>query len=129
MPSLFMKLLLPGLTIIVLLTAFLWSPPSIPFSAANVEAFHVETYLRNGSIRSWEEGVWTQALIEIHNPELTVYASEPFPSGQIPSVPNDMLDTVPGLASAAAYIDTGGALLCDGGGTRDILRSPNLSRH
>ncbi|KIW46483.1 uncharacterized protein PV06_02153 [Exophiala oligosperma] len=36
--------------------------------------------------RSWELGTLTQALLELEAPELTVFASNPFPEGQIPPV-------------------------------------------
>lgn len=105
-----------GVALVALIYAFLWLPSEIPFSVADVEAYNSAFYLANGSLRSWEEGVWTQALLELHNPELTVYARDPFPGGYMPRVPHDFLDTVPGLASASRYIDTNGTLLCFGEG-------------
>lgn len=128
MPSLSIRLLLFGLAVVVLFLALLWPSASDPFSATSVEAFHFATYLTNRSVRSWEHGVWTQALLEVHNAELTVFASDPFPNGQVPPVPQDLLESVPGLASAAAYINTSGTLLSDGGGTRDLRGAFNSTR-
>jgi hypothetical protein len=107
-----------GVPVVVLLAALFW-PSSIPepFSAADIEAYQVSKYLTDGTVRSWEEGVWTEALLEVHNPELTVFAKDPFPRGRPPRVPDGPLETVPGLASAARYIQTDGDLLCDGEGT------------
>lgn len=115
MASLWLKAAAAGLAISLCLARFRWpfSPP--PFSAADVEAYHFHKHLANGTLRSWEEGVYTQSLLEIYNPELTVYASNPFPGGQLPSIPQDV-STYPGLARAAAYIDVDGILLCDGEG-------------
>ena len=33
---------------------------------------------------SWEWGTAAEALLELYNPELSVFSSDPFPSGQIP---------------------------------------------
>ncbi|KPI37088.1 uncharacterized protein AB675_3704 [Cyphellophora attinorum] len=105
-----------ALSLCVSLIAWLRSKPSNPFSTADIEPFHISHYLSNNTIRSWEQGVWTQALLEVHNPELTVFATNPFPHGRLPMVPCD-LHSVPGLASAAAYTQVNGTLLCDGGGS------------
>jgi len=34
---------------------------------------------------SWEWGTAAEALLELYNPELSVFGSDPFPNGQIPS--------------------------------------------
>jgi hypothetical protein len=113
--ALTLQLSTAALPLCVILIAWLRSSPSIPFSATSIESFHTTHYLTNRTIRSWEAGAWTQALLEIHNPELTVFATNPFPHGRLPRVPCD-LHRVPGLASAAAYIQVNDTLLCDGGG-------------
>ena len=122
MSSQLLKAAAAGLAVSFLLARLLWPLANVPFSAVDVEAYHFENYLTNSSIRSWEEGVYTQALLELYNPELTVYASNPFPDGQLPSVPDDVGGTIPGLASAAAYIDVDGTLLCDGEGELQCIQ-------
>lgn len=104
------------LPVLFLLAGLFWPTATIPFSATDIEDFHLKHYLINRTIRSWEEGVWTQALLEVHNPELTVFAADPFPHGHVPQIPQDVLSKVPGLAGAATYIQVNGTLLCDGGG-------------
>ena len=50
---------------------------------------------------SWEYGTVAEALIELHNPELSVFAADPFPNARIPR-PN--VDATPGLVYAKRYI-------------------------
>lgn len=100
----------------VLPVALLWPSTGLPYDADRVESFHFKHHLLNSSIRSWEEGVWTEALLEVHNPELTIFSSNPFLGGEMTGVPEDAIDSVAGLASAARYIWTNGTLLCEGEG-------------
>jgi hypothetical protein len=61
---------------------------------------------------SWEYGTLSEALLELFNPELSVFC-DPFPSGHIP-IPN--VDQVPGLLYAKDHISLVGHTLADGEG-------------
>lgn len=63
---------------------------------------------------SWEYGTLSQALLEWHTPELSVYGSDPFPDGKIPSV---SVDDTPSLSYAIDHISTDGDTLVDGDGS------------
>lgn len=68
--------------------------------------------------RSWELGTLTQALLELEAPELTVFASNPFPEGQIPPVVQP--DNVRALKYARSNIWTNHShLLFNGEGEHD----------
>jgi rhamnogalacturonyl hydrolase YesR len=70
---------------------------------------------RSITSRSWEFGTLIEALLEFHNPELTVFGFNPFPGGLIPQV-NDP-SKVGGLAYAKSVIWINGSdLLVDGEG-------------
>src|ERR1700709_1368529 len=53
--------------------------------------------------KSWEHGVFCEALLEIMNPELSVFAPkevDPFPDGEIPKLGKDEVETVAALVWA-----------------------------
>jgi hypothetical protein len=106
-----------GVAVALVSLSWLWQTPRPLFDTDKIEDFHYQHHLRNGSIRSWEEGVYTEALLELHHPELTVFGRTPFPGGHMPSVPSNAIDNVPGLASAARYIRVNETLLCEGEGS------------
>lgn len=85
-------------------------------NATAIEAFHQAQYIDKGLIKSWEEGAHVEALLELHNPELTVFGSSPFPGGLLPALAAQSVEGLPGLASAAAYIWTNGTLLSESEG-------------
>ncbi|KAI1616661.1 family 88 glycosyl hydrolase [Exophiala viscosa] len=66
--------------------------------------------------RSWEFGTLSQALLELRNPELTVFGTQPFPNGYLPEVSEP--DNVDGLRYAQAVIRVNHSdLLIDGEGS------------
>lgn len=52
---------------------------------------------------SWEIGTVAQALLELYNPELTVFGLEPFPNGEVPLA---SVDNVQSLQYALQFIRT-----------------------
>lgn len=68
---------------------------------------------------SWEYGAVFEALIEYHNPELSVF-HDPFPEDEIPTL--DIKDT-PALQYVKQFIRTDGITLCEGNGTSSLINS------
>jgi hypothetical protein len=100
-------------TVVAFSAAVLWILFSSPGSGLDPR----KVLKRAGSLasRSWEFGTLVEALLEFHNPELTVFASDAFPSGLIPQL--NEADEVEALAYAKNVIwvnDTD--LLIDGEG-------------
>ncbi len=62
---------------------------------------------------SWEYGTAAEALLQLHNPELSIFSKDPFPGGKIPSP--DILK-MPGLLYAKNFIRLGQNTLIDAGG-------------
>ena len=62
---------------------------------------------------SWEYGAAAEALIELHNPELSVFAVDPFPAARIPE---STVDAIPGLTYAKKHICTDKRTLIDADG-------------
>ena len=60
------------------------------------------------STGSWERGTVAEALLELYNPELTVFASEAFPNGNLPSISPENISS---LRYALQYIRTDGETL------------------
>jgi hypothetical protein len=68
--------------------------------------------------RSWEFGTLVEALLELRNPELTVFGDLPFPDGRIPRVAEPL--EVEGLWYAKSVIWTNHSdLLVDGEGKEE----------
>jgi len=62
-------------------------PPS-PVVDAGFNINNVVTEAFKATSRSWEYGTLAEALLELRNPELTVFAQNPFPAGRLPAVVN-----------------------------------------
>ncbi|GAP85164.1 putative six-hairpin glycosidase-like protein [Rosellinia necatrix] len=62
---------------------------------------------------SWEFGAFAEALLEWHNPELSVFGASPFPDGQVPVV---QVEQVEALSYAQPHIWTNSTTLVDGDG-------------
>ncbi|KAI0506644.1 hypothetical protein F5B22DRAFT_639035 [Xylaria bambusicola] len=62
---------------------------------------------------SWEFGTFSEALLEWHDPHLSVFAASPFPDGKIPVV---QVDQVESLSYAQPHIWTNSTTLVDGDG-------------
>ncbi|KAL9072207.1 MAG: hypothetical protein Q9161_003680 [Pseudevernia consocians] len=63
---------------------------------------------------SWEHGTAAEALIELHDPELSVFATDPFPAARIPQ---PTVDATPGLVYAKKYIRKDEKTLIDADGS------------
>lgn len=80
------------------------------FDVNKVMNLNIET-----ASRSWEVGAAAEALLELHNPDLTVYTRTPFPAGKLPRS-HDMT-TVRALRYIRPAIWTNGsAMLTEGEG-------------
>ncbi|KAL6693521.1 hypothetical protein J3F84DRAFT_401419 [Trichoderma pleuroticola] len=88
-----------------LITIFLINPPVL---AADVDAgydvFAVAQVMIDLSSHSWEWGTAAEALLELYDPELSVFSSNPFPSGKIPNADPRTF----ALAYAKQFIHTNG---------------------
>ncbi|KAK5637193.1 hypothetical protein RRF57_012905 [Xylaria bambusicola] len=62
---------------------------------------------------SWEFGTFSEALLEWHDPHLSVFGASPFPDGKIPVV---QVDQVESLSYAQPHIWTNSTTLVDGDG-------------
>ena len=90
-----------------------------PCGSRAVPNIDVEAVLRQGyrlTTRSWEYGALTEALLELYNPELTVFAETPFPKNEIPK---PLLDYVPALQYVKSFISTDAESLINGEGGSD----------
>ena len=62
---------------------------------------------------SWEYGAAAQALLELHNPELSVFGEDPFPQGKLPK---PTVSKIASLSYAKRYIRTNAKTLIEGDG-------------
>lgn len=69
---------------------------------AGFDAFKAGQVMVSKSGKSWEWGTAAEALLELYNPELTVYSINPFPGGKIPKAD---LNTI-ALKYARQFINT-----------------------
>ena len=74
------------------------------------------------SNHSWEFGTASEAILELYNPELSVFGKDPFPRGKIPKVD---VDRVRSLTYAKKCINVTGDILIDGDGKK----SPSPLNH
>jgi len=92
-----------------LVSALLFSPQ--PSVAAEVDVgydvFAAAQAMIKLASHSWEYGTAAEALLELYNPELSVFGSNPFPGGKVPSASPSTL----ALAYAKQFIYTQGAVL------------------
>lgn len=87
------------------------------------DGFDAERVLKRAislASKSWEYGTLAQAMLELQNPSLTVFASEPFPHSELPLVHDPSM--VLGLQYARSVIQTNNTdLLVDGEGKKDCF--------
>jgi hypothetical protein len=72
-----------------------------PYAAAQV--------MINKASHSWEWGTAAEALLELYNPELSVFGHDPFPGGKIRKADSNIF----ALRYAKQFIITGGQVLVD----------------
>ena len=65
------------------------------------------------ALHSWEYGTAAEALLQLHNPELSVFSHEPFPGDNLPS---PEVSKTPGLVYAEKFIRIGCNTLIDANG-------------
>ena len=92
-----------------------YAPPAPPasygFDVRKVLSLNLAT-----ATRSWELGACAEALLELDNPELTVFAADPFPGGKLPQIVED--SRIEALKYIKPAIWTNGSeLLCEGEGS------------
>ena len=78
--------------------------------------FNVTEVMQQASMlasHSWEYGTAAEALLELHNPELSVFSQNPFPGNQLPRVD---VEKTPALKFAKGKLRTGQLTLIDGDG-------------
>ena len=83
------------------------------FDVANVMARALEV-----SSHSWEYGTAAEALLELHNPELSVFGDNPFPEDKLPS---PLVADIPSLLYARQFIRVDNETLIDGDGECSVL--------
>src|SRR6266536_5707563 len=119
MPSLaqFLPILIPPL----LFSLYLYkstSPPTNAYCENFDYGFNISLVAfvgRNLASHSWEYGTAAEALLELSNPELSVFGPNPFPTGKLPLILK--LPDVPSLAWARPFIWLGRDRLCEGDGS------------
>ncbi|CEJ82139.1 hypothetical protein VHEMI02224 [[Torrubiella] hemipterigena] len=74
---------------------------------AGFNAYRAAQVMVQKSGQSWEWGTAAQALLELYNPELSVYGDNPFPRGKIPHANPDSL----ALGYAKQFINTNSQVL------------------
>lgn len=79
------------------------------FNVTNVisQALHLAAH-------SWEYGTAAEALLELENPELSIFGANPFPEGKLPAV---KAKDVHSLQWVKPFILTGRERLCEGDGS------------
>ncbi|MCJ1287631.1 hypothetical protein MMC26_006983 [Xylographa opegraphella] len=89
-----------------------------PHSTSNHDpGFDVHKVLDKGlelAAHSWEWGTAAEALLEFHNPELSVFSKDPFPGDELLKVD---VEKIPSLVYARKFISTEGEGLCEGDGS------------
>lgn len=73
---------------------------------------------------SWEYSTVFEALLEYHNPQLSVFHHDPFPHGQVPRV---SIEEVEALRYVRLHIRTDTAGLSDGNGALDPYQYPTTT--
>lgn len=73
---------------------------------------------RRLATHSWEYGTFSEALIEWHHPQYSVFGSEAFPGGKVPVL---NVDDTQSLSYAKPHIWTNATTLVDGDGTVPCL--------
>lgn len=77
----------------------------------NVEA--VANQAQRLASHSWEYGTAAEALLELYNPNLSVFGKNPFPGGHVPVV---NWEAIKSLSYVKPFIQTDGQTLIDGDG-------------
>jgi hypothetical protein len=73
----------------------------------------VATRACNKAKHSWEYGAASEALLELYNPELSVFGADPFPDGKLPSIDPH---SIRALQFVRPFIQTSSHILIDGDG-------------
>lgn len=68
-----------------LLSAIIPLAMAIDLPNAGFNAFSAAQIMIDRASHSWEWGTASEALLELYNPELSVFSSNPFPNGKVPN--------------------------------------------
>jgi hypothetical protein len=79
-----------------------------PISHLQLDISKVASHAKSLAKNSWEYGTAAEALLELHNPELSVFGDDPLPADKIPYAP---FHEVESLEFAKSYIRTGNKTL------------------
>ena len=100
---------------------------TIPSTSNPDPGFDIHKVLDKGlelAAHSWEWGTAAEALLDYHNPELSVFSKDPFPGDELPQVD---VNQVPSLVYAKEFISAEGEGLCEGDGqSRFSIRALGL---
>ncbi|EHK19940.1 uncharacterized protein TRIVIDRAFT_156047, partial [Trichoderma virens Gv29-8] len=93
--------------------------PSVAIAANDVDAgfnaYAAAQVMVNKASHSWEWGTAAEALLELYNPELSVFGSNPFPNGKVPQAsPNTFA-----LEYAREFINRNSQVLVDNSAVGD----------
>ena len=92
----------------LLLAAIALAPPALAITVnAGYDVFQAAQVMTDLASHSWEWGTAAQALLELYNPELSVFGANPFPGGHVP----DAAPTIKALAYAKKFIKLNGKTL------------------
>lgn len=89
---------------IVVACISLWSFERVSPNETIIDLDKVVSHAKAITSRSWEIGALSEALIELHNPELSVFGANPFPGGTIPLLSD--VTNIPGLDFVKSLIWT-----------------------
>lgn len=96
----------PGRAVVSLATLLLLGTQGVLAADVNVgyNAFSAAQDMINLASHSWEWGTAAEALLELYNPELSVFGPNPFPGGKIPNASDNTVS----LVYARQFIDLNG---------------------
>lgn len=80
-----------------------------PLGILDLPVHKIEGQARKLASHSWEYGTLAEALLELHNPELSVFGTDPFPAGKVPYAP---FHQVKSLEYAKLHISLSDNTLC-----------------
>lgn len=90
------------------------SPVHTPLGKLDLDIFQISEKAKELSSHSWEYGTIAETLLEVHNPELSVFSVNAFPADKVPSA---FWADVQSLEYAHHFINASAITLADGEGS------------